>query len=120
LSHRLLSDPAASGRRLASIILEREPTMLAERALPDEVLREIYDIIKFARPGMNTQPMRLVFVRTAAAKERLKPHVLPSNVDKTMAHVTAIIGHDLAFHEHLPTLFPTIQTRKQSSREIGR
>src|SRR5262249_31237716 len=41
------------------------------------------------------------------AKERLKPALLPGNVDKTMAApVTAIIGYDLEFYEHLPRLFP--------------
>jgi 3-hydroxypropanoate dehydrogenase len=51
--------------------------------------------------------MRLLFLRTSAAKERLRPHLAPGNIDKTMtAPVTAIVGHDLAFHEHLPKLFP--------------
>jgi 3-hydroxypropanoate dehydrogenase len=75
--------------------------------VPDEILREIYDIAKFGPTSMNTQPMRLLFLRAAAAKERLKPHLAPGNVDKTMAApVTVIIGHDLTFYEHLPTQFP--------------
>jgi len=78
-----------------------------DEPVPDSVLREIYDIAKFGPKSMNTQPMRLLFLRTAAAKERLRPHLAPANVDKTMAApVTAIVGHDLAFHEHLPRLFP--------------
>jgi nitroreductase len=78
-----------------------------DEPVPDSVLREIYDIAKFGPTSMNTQPMRLLFLRTAAAKERLRPHLAPANVDKTMAApVTAIVGHDLAFHEHLPRLFP--------------
>src|SRR5260221_14384170 len=78
-----------------------------DKPVPDTVLREIYDIAKFGPTSMNTQPMRLLFLRTAAAKERLRPHLAPANVDKTMAApVTAIVGHDLAFHEHLPRLFP--------------
>ena len=78
-----------------------------DKPVPDIVLREIYDIAKFGPTSMNTQPMRLLFLRTAAAKERLRPHLAPANVDKTMAApVTAIVGHDLAFHEHLPKLFP--------------
>jgi 3-hydroxypropanoate dehydrogenase len=77
------------------------------KAVPDTTLREIYDLIKFGPTSMNTQPMRLLFLRTAAAKERLRPHLAPANVDKTMAApVTAIVGHDLAFYEHLPKLFP--------------
>jgi 3-hydroxypropanoate dehydrogenase len=78
-----------------------------DKTVPDSVLREIYDTAKFGPTSMNTQPMRLLFLRTAAAKKRLRPHLAPANVDKTMAApVTAIVGHDLAFHEHLPRLFP--------------
>lgn len=78
-----------------------------DKPVPDSVLREIYDIVKFAPTSMNTQPMRLLFLRSAAAKQRLRPHLAPANVDKTMtAPVTAIVGHDLAFYEHLPMLFP--------------
>jgi 3-hydroxypropanoate dehydrogenase len=78
-----------------------------DKPVPDGMLREIYDIVKFGPTSMNTQPMRLLFLRTAAAKERLKPHLAPGNVDKTMAApVTVVIGHDLDFYEHLPTLFP--------------
>ena len=78
-----------------------------DNPVPDTVLREIYDIAKFGPTSMNTQPMRLLFLRTAAAKDRLRPHLGPANVDKTMAApVTAIVGYDLAFHEHLPRLFP--------------
>ena len=46
-------------------------------------------------------------LRTQEAKERLKPALNPGNVDKTMAApVTAIIGFDTRFFEHLPRLFP--------------
>src|SRR5713101_8372055 len=78
-----------------------------DKPLPDSMLRELFDVVKFGPTSMNTQPMRLLFLRTAAAKERLRPHLAPANVDKTMtAPVTAIVGHDLAFHQHLPRLFP--------------
>jgi len=78
-----------------------------DKPVPDGMLREIYEIARFGPTSMNTQPMRLLFLRTAAAKERLRPHLVPSNVEKTMAApVTAVIGYDLSFHEHLPTMFP--------------
>src|SRR5882724_551947 len=78
-----------------------------DKPVPDSMLRELYDVVRFGPTSMNTQPMRLLFLRTAAAKERLRPHLAPANVDKTMAApVTAIVGYDLAFPEHLPTLFP--------------
>ena len=78
-----------------------------DKPVPDGMIRELYDVIKFGPTSMNTQPIRLLFLRTAAAKQRLRPHLAPANVDKTMAApVTAIVGYDLAFPEHLPTLFP--------------
>jgi 3-hydroxypropanoate dehydrogenase len=78
-----------------------------DKPVPDGMLRELYDVVKFGPTSMNTQPMRLLFLHTAAAKQRLRPHLAPSNVEKTMAApVTAVIGYDLSFHEHLSTMFP--------------
>jgi 3-hydroxypropanoate dehydrogenase len=55
----------------------------------------------------NTSPLRIVFVRSPEAKLRLKPTLMPANVDKTMAApVTAIMGYDSKFYEQLPRLFP--------------
>lgn len=81
--------------------------------VPDSMLRELYDVVKFGPTSMNTQPMRLLFLRTEASRERLRPHLAPGNVDKTMAApVIAIVGYDLAFHERLPTLFPHLPNAK--------
>lgn len=73
----------------------------------DDELRRVFDLMKMAPTSMNLQPARFVFLRSQAAKERLKPCLSPGNVDKTMsAPVVAIVAHDVDFHEHLPTLFP--------------
>jgi 3-hydroxypropanoate dehydrogenase len=73
----------------------------------DAQLREVYDLMKWGPTTMNTQPGRIVFVRSNAAKEKLRPALSPGNLDKTMAApVTAIIAHDLQFYENLPKTFP--------------
>jgi len=70
-------------------------------------LRELYDLVKWGPTTMNTQPMRIVFVRTPEAKEKLRPALTPGNLDKTMAApVTALIAYDLYFYENLPKTFP--------------
>ena len=75
--------------------------------LSDAQLREIYDLMKWGPTTMNTQPARIVFVRSKEAKEKLKPALSPGNLDKTMAApATAIIAHDLLFYENLPKTFP--------------
>jgi 3-hydroxypropanoate dehydrogenase len=78
-----------------------------DKPVPDAMLREMYEIARFGPTSMNTQPMRLLFLRRSAAKQRLRPYLAPANVDKTMtAPVTAVVGYDFAFYEHLPRLFP--------------
>ncbi|WP_367916788.1 nitroreductase family protein, partial [Leadbetterella sp. DM7] len=65
----------------------------------DEQLRALYDVLKWAPTTMNTQPMRIVFVRTAEGKEKLRPALSPGNLDKTMAApATAILAWDTQFY----------------------
>jgi 3-hydroxypropanoate dehydrogenase len=78
-----------------------------DRPVDEAVLRELYELTKLAPTSANTQPLRLVFVTSPAAKARLKPALMPQNVEKTMtAPVTAIVAHDLEFYERLPKLMP--------------
>ena len=73
----------------------------------DAKLREAVDIAKMAPTSANQSPLRVVFVRTPEAKERLRPALAEGNLAKTMvAPVVAIAGYDLKFYEHLPFLFP--------------
>jgi 3-hydroxypropanoate dehydrogenase len=78
-----------------------------DRPVDDATLRRVYDLSKLGPTGANTQPLRAVFVKSAAAKARLKPALAPLNVDKTMAApVTVIVAFDTAFFEKMPKLFP--------------
>ena len=77
------------------------------KPVDDALLQQVYDLAKMGPTSANMCPMRIVFVRSAEAKEKLKPTLDPGNVDKTMkAPVTAIIGMDIRFYEQLPKLFP--------------
>ncbi|RMD63858.1 MAG: malonic semialdehyde reductase [Alphaproteobacteria bacterium] len=77
------------------------------RAVSEVLLQAVYDLAKMGPTSANCSPMRVVFVCSRAAKEKLRPALDPGNVDKTMAApVTAIIGYDTRFYEYLPRLFP--------------
>ena len=79
------------------------------RPVTDESLRQLYDLMKWAPTSVNCSPARILFLRTREAKERLRPALSASNVEKTMtAPVTAIIAYDELFYEKLPTLSPHI------------
>ncbi len=82
------------------------------KELPDSLLLRLVDTMRMAPTSANCQPARLVFVKSAAAKERLKPHLSSGNVAKTMAApVTAIVAYDLRFYDQLPRLFPHADAR---------
>ncbi|MBZ5578346.1 MAG: malonic semialdehyde reductase [Acidobacteriia bacterium] len=77
------------------------------RPVSDELLRGLYDLMKWGPTSANTSPARLVFLRTAEAKQRLMPALAPGNVEQTrQAPVTAIVAYDLRFYDQLPKLFP--------------
>ena len=83
-----------------------------DKPVSDALIHQIYDLMKWAPTSANCSPARIVFVRSAAAKQRLLPAMAPGNVEKTRtAPVTAIIAYDTEFHEKLPKLFPQADAR---------
>jgi 3-hydroxypropanoate dehydrogenase len=82
------------------------------REVPDALLRELWELVKWGPTSANCEPARIVFVKSPQAKARLLPCMSPGNQDKTRtAPVTAIVGMDLHFHERLPQLFPHADAR---------
>lgn len=102
MSHTL--DDAA----LAQLFLDaRTHNAWQQKDVPDSLLLRLVDTLKMGPTSANCSPARFVFVKSAEAKKRLEPFLSSGNREKTMtAPVTAIIGHDLEFYEHLPKLFP--------------
>ena len=90
----------------------RTHSVWLDKPVDDALLKQVYDLAKMGPTSANMCPMRIVFVKSPAAKERLKPALAPGNVDKTMkAPVTAIIAMDVHFYEQLPKLFPHADAR---------
>ena len=83
-----------------------------DEPVSDVMLQAVYDLAKMGPTSANCSPMRVVFVTSAEAKERLRPALAKGNVEKTMsAPATAIIGYDLAFYDQLPQLAPHADMR---------
>ncbi|GAB7126404.1 malonic semialdehyde reductase [Silvimonas sp. JCM 19000] len=82
------------------------------REVSDELLHQLYDLLKWGPTSANGSHGRFVFVKSAAAKEKLKPALSAGNLDKTLqAPVTVIVAHDMAFYDQLPKLFPQADAR---------
>lgn len=91
------------------------PQGFLDTPVTDDKLKQVYDLMKWGPTTMNTQPMRIVFVRSQAAKQKLAPALSAGNLDKTMkAQVTAIISYDARFYENLPKTFPNNPRAKDS------
>jgi 3-hydroxypropanoate dehydrogenase len=77
------------------------------RPVTDEMLADLYELLKWAPTSANAAPARFAFLRSREAKQRLRPALAPLNIEKTMAApVTVIVAYDLKFYERLPKLFP--------------
>jgi 3-hydroxypropanoate dehydrogenase len=78
----------------------------------DDELQALYELAKWGPTTANSQPQRIVFLRSAEAKKRLEPALSSGNRKKTLnAPVVAILAYDLRFFEHLPRLFHNPQAR---------
>ena len=83
-----------------------------DRAVGDDTLHAIYELMKWGPTSSNCCPARIVFVKSREAKARLEPALDRGNVRQTMAApATAIIGYDLEFYEKLPLLAPHADVR---------
>lgn len=80
--------------------------------VPEALLRQAVDLAKMGPTSVNQSPLRILFLRTPEAKERLRPALSAGNVEKTMlAPVVAITAYDTKFADHLPFLFPAVDAR---------
>jgi nitroreductase len=99
-------DPDALDR---TFLKARTANQFTPAPITEETLRALYDLCKWGPTALNCQPMRLVFVTSTQAKQRLCQTLMPGNVEKTMAApVTAIVAMDRRFYEHIPTQFPAM------------
>lgn len=79
----------------------------ADQPVSDEQLAKIYELMRLGPTAMNSQPLRIHFIRTAEAKARLLPHLAEGNRAKSQsAPVVAILAADTDFHLHLERVAP--------------
>lgn len=105
--------PALPQEQLEQLFLAaRSHNGWLDEPVDDALLHRLWELMRMAPTAANCSPLRIVFVKSPAAKARLKPALMAGNVEKTMAApVTAILAYDTRFYEHLPFLFPHTDAR---------
>jgi 3-hydroxypropanoate dehydrogenase len=85
----------------------RTANSFADTPVSDDQLAEIWEVARWAPTAANTQPLRVVFVRSQEGKDRLSTHLSEGNRAKTeTAPATAILAFDSRYHDHIPTVLP--------------
>ncbi len=85
----------------------RTANAFTEEPVSPEQIRAIYELVKYGPTAMNTQPLRVVLVRTPEARARLVEHMAEGNKAKTgTAPLVAILAADTDFHDELHRVFP--------------
>ena len=84
----------------------RSHSDFTEEPVRDETLRAAHELMKWGPTSANSQPMRILYLKSKESRERLKPALSAVNVEKTMkAPVIAIVAYDTRFWEFLPRMF---------------
>jgi len=77
-----------------------------DKPVPEELLRAAHDLMKWGPTTANSQPMRVLYLRSAESREKLRPALSAVNAEKTVkAPMVAIVAYDTRFWEHLPRLY---------------
>lgn len=107
-----LSHPLSNEALDQIFIQARTHNVWLEREVTDETLHKVYDLMKWGPTSANSSPLRVLFVKSEAAKNKLLPCVSEGNLEKVKtAPVTAILAQDMEFYEKLPKLFPHADAR---------
>lgn len=85
----------------------RTANTFSDEPVSDEQLHAITELAKWPPTMANTNPLRILFVRTPEGKERLGPLMSEGNRAKTAsAPAVAVLAVDTDFHDKIPELLP--------------
>ncbi|KPN18716.1 MULTISPECIES: malonic semialdehyde reductase [Arthrobacter] len=103
-----------SSEALDTLFLEaRTANTFSSEPVTEEQMRAIYELTKMGPTSMNIQPMRITWVNSPEARERLVKHMAEGNQGKTAsAPAVAVLSFDTEWHEGFPTFFPHAAERK--------
>jgi len=78
-----------------------------DRAVDNQLLSQLYELLRLGPTSANTCPARFVWVRSSEGKARLSNLSSENNKAKILAApCTVIVGYDLDFANWMPKLFP--------------
>jgi 3-hydroxypropanoate dehydrogenase len=84
----------------------RSHSDFADKPVPEDLLRQAHELMKWGPTSANSQPLRILYLRSKESRERLRPSLSATNLEKTMkAPLVALVAYDTQFWENLPRMF---------------
>jgi 3-hydroxypropanoate dehydrogenase len=84
----------------------RSHSDFADKPVPEDLLRQAHELMKWGPTSANSQPLRILYLRSKESRERLRPSLSVTNLEKTMkAPLVALVAYDTQFWENLPRMF---------------
>ena len=108
--------------RATDILFREAHTAYAftDEVVTDDQLAEVYDLVRHGPTALNSQPLRVLFIRSDEAKARLLPHLSEGNRPKAQsAPVVAVLAADIDFHENLPRVAPQAPNAKDNFTDVA-
>lgn len=95
----------------------------SDQEVTDQELREIYDITRMGATAFNSQPLRITWVRSTEARQRLVPLMAEGNQARvSSAPVTAILSADKKWHRRFSEFAPqaaALESMFESQPEVS-
>jgi 3-hydroxypropanoate dehydrogenase len=103
-----MTDPRRPDEGTLNLLLRnaRSHSDFSDKAVPEALLRAAHELMQWGPTSANSQPMRILYLRSPESREKLRPALSATNLDKTMkAPLVALVAYDTRFWEHLPRMF---------------
>jgi 3-hydroxypropanoate dehydrogenase len=76
----------------------RSHSDFTDRPVSDEVLRAAHELMKWGPTSANSQPARFLYLRSRESREKLRPALAATNLEKTLkAPVVSIVAYRAAW-----------------------
>jgi 3-hydroxypropanoate dehydrogenase len=84
----------------------RSHSDFTDKPVAEDLLRAAHELMKWGPTSANSQPMRVLYLRSKESREKLRPSLSATNLEKTMkAPLVALVAYDTRFWENLPRMF---------------
>lgn len=85
----------------------RTANTFTDQPVSEETARTIYELAKMGPTAFNCQPLRITYLRSGEARQRLVQHMSRGNQAKTLtAPLVAVLSFDTAWHEQWENFLP--------------